>query len=131
MHTPHYCSDLHACFCDAVLRQGFRLVLDAPFEGEMVKIGCIAVVIFRGHAVHGRRADLRSRGASATPGGGHEVSAEGRDGPAGGGATAGGAQEHEQEQRLREVSLPEAQALPHITENLNQMNVCINKLFGA
>jgi hypothetical protein len=32
---------------------------------------------------------------------------------------------------LIEVSLPEAQALPHITENLNQMNVCINKLFGA
>ena len=32
---------------------------------------------------------------------------------------------------LVQVSLMEAQALPNITENLNQMSVCTNKLFGA
>jgi signal transduction histidine kinase len=148
MHTPHYCSDLHACFCDAVLRQGFRLVLHAPFDGEMIKIGCIVVGIFvgmlftaavlicvlavralrraavtksalkaemvrQGEAL--RQAERKSMNKSnAFARASHDI----RSALA---AVAG----------LIEVSLPEAQALPHITENLNQMNVCINKLFGA
>ncbi|KAK3131775.1 hypothetical protein QOZ80_6AG0511240 [Eleusine coracana subsp. coracana] len=129
------------------VRVGFRLVLHTPFNAEMIRAACISVLIFVGALLAAaalvcvlalralrraaeRKAELKAElvrqkealrqaerksmnKSNAFASASHDI----RSALA---AIAG----------LVEVCRPEAQAHPNITDNLNQMGVCTNKLFG-
>lgn len=137
---------MDGCFCDAVW-QGFRLVLRARPEDDMLRATCIPLVAFvcvvvavaaascvlavralrraaaREAALHAdlvRQKEALRQAERKSMNKSNAFASASHDIRSALAAIAG----------LVEMSRPEAYALPSIVENLDQMAVCTSKLFG-
>ncbi|KAK3118376.1 hypothetical protein QOZ80_9BG0698170 [Eleusine coracana subsp. coracana] len=126
---------------------GFRLVLHTPFDAEMIRAACISVLIFVGVllvaaalicvlALRALRRAAESKAELKTELVRQKEALRQAERKSMNKSNAFASASHDIRSALAaiaglvEVCRPEAQAHPNITDNLNQMGVCTNKLFG-